>query len=287
MGRMKAAKKFEDVYGATPRNYHWRRIISYEPIIERSELGSLGQCIYNSFNKLKPLEQIYIRDLKPAFDIWLEIVLKQKEEERTQLAKEILQPPLEVFMAFDRSGVYDTIFHYLIKDDVTNDFLMEELNKLLDNDSVPYTNFFDVSCYFFIYATINFTESDVGNAEENNIRAMYEAIRYLNKFMHRHEAYLQEKMNNIKKEASKKGGENRSLKLRTLVVKILKEEALKGNDNFKNAQALTLYLCDEIKKNSKNKEMVLQCDLFDTIYGWSESAKSDISILYWMLIKKD
>ena len=163
---------------------------------------------------------------------------------------------------------------------------MGELDCLLDNDAVHYTNYFDVSCYFFIYATRCFIEEDVGNAEENHLRAMYEAINFLNKFMLKHEIYQQEKMNEVKKDASRKGGENRLSKLRLPVVKILKDEVLKGTTTFKNVRELTQYIVGEVERTHRDKDIVLPDDLFDTIYGWSESAKSDISILYWMLLNK-
>lgn len=115
---------------------------------------------------------------------------------------------------------------------------------------------------------------------------MYEAINFLNKFMLKHEIYQQEKMNEVKKDASRKGGENRLSKLRLPVVKILKDEVLKGTTTFKNVRELTQYIVGEVERTHRDKDIVLPDDLFDTIYGWSESAKSDISILYWMLLNK-
>lgn len=286
MGREKGAKKFNDVYGTTPSDYYWTRIIQYQSVIEASERGDLGKYLYNNFYQLKPLEQIYVRELKPAFDIWLKAFIDEPEKIQTALKKKIFEVPIEIFMMVDRSEVYDTLFHYLFKEEVTIDFVMGELDCLLDNDAVPYTNYFDVSCYFFIYATRCFIEEDVGNAEENHLRAMYEAINFLNKFMLKHEIYQQEKMNEVKKDASRKGGENRLSKLRLPVVKILKDEVLKGTTTFKNVRELTQYIVGEVERTHRDKDIVLPDDLFDTIYGWSESAKSDISILYWMLLNK-
>lgn len=286
MGREKGAKKFKDVYGTTPSDYYWTRIIQYQSVIESSERGELGKCLYNNFHQLRPLEHIYVKELKPAFDIWLEVFIDEPEKKQTALTNKIFEVPIEIFMLVDRSEVYDTLFHYLFKEEVTKDFVMGELDSLLDNDFVPYTNYFDVSCYFFIYATRCFTEVDVGNAEENHLRAMYEAINFLNKFMLKHEIHQQEKMDGVKKDASRKGGENRLSKLRLPVVKILKEEVLKGTTTFKSVRELTQYIVGEVERTHQDKDIVLPDDLFDTIYGWSESAKSDISILYWMLLNK-
>ena len=285
MGRPKKLKHFLQIHGATPGSHYWHQFWADQ---DAEDLSPLGSYVGNIFRDLEPLEQVYIWKLKNAFDIWLDIPHSSpKLAEPTEFQKEFRSETVLYFMSINKKTVYDLLFRYIFERKIAKENISDLLDKLLFDEGTPYPDFFEVSCYFYIIATRIFADEDYDVKEIQFFRAMFEAINALNIFICKHEIHLQEENKEHHKEASRKGGKNKWIKIRKEVVRLLTEEirSNQSSSRFHDGIELTSFLTKGVKKYIEKNGLNSPEDLSDTIIGWSSESKSDISALYNLLIK--
>ncbi|HGY4225321.1 hypothetical protein NMD51_20585 [Escherichia coli] len=285
MGRPKKLKRFLQIHGATPGSYFWHQFWADQ---DTEDPSSLGSYVGNIFSDLEPLEQVYIWKLKDAFDIWLDILHSSPmPAEPTEFQKEFRSETVWHFMNINKKKVYDFLFRYIFEGKIEKENISDLLDKLLFDEGTPYPDFFEVSCYFYIIATRIFADEDFDVKENQFFRAMFEAINALNIFICKHEIHLQEENKERHKEASRKGGKNKWIKIRAEVVRLLTEEIRSDQSpgRFNDGIKLTIFLTKKIEKYIEKNKLNSPEDLFDTITNWSSESKSDISALYNLLIK--
>lgn len=283
MGRSRKARHFVDVHGDTPGNHYWNRFMSLYYVEHPS---TLGKYAYSMFDSLEPLEQVYIGELKNAFDIWLDVLHASPPTEPTVLQKIFLDEPFPGLIKIDSTRVYDVFFSFIYKMKIDREDVSAELDTLLIDDKIPYPYLFEVSCYFYIIATRIFADENFDNKEIQFFRAMFEAINTLKEFTCKHDAYLQEKNKKLHKKISGKGGENKWSKIRAEVIRLLKEEINSGKHlaRFKSNADLTEYLLPKVEEYIRTCDLKSPDNLFYTLESWSISPKSDISALYGLLV---
>jgi hypothetical protein len=286
MGRRKNPKKFSEKHNESPRIYYWERFWSAKYPEPPSTLGPFAYSMYSS---LEPLEQVYIGKLKSAFDIWRDMLYTfPPAVPTTLLQRTFLSDDIQMCFSFEDNPMkYDIFFRFIFQREIDREEVLKEIDQLLADNAIPYTNFFEASCYFYIIATRHFSDDDFDLKEVQFFRAMFEAINALNKFICKHEAYLQEKNKQSHTAASRKGGENKWSKIRVEVTRLLKEEIGTGQGigKFQDGATLTEHLCPKVKDYIRIHEVSSPEDLFTTIDNWSLSSKSDIAALYGLLVK--
>lgn len=284
MGRSRKARRFVDVHGDTPGNYYWQRFMSLYYVEEPS---SLGKYAYSMFSSLEPLEQVFIGELKNAFDIWLNVLHANQPPEPTTLQKMFLDESMLNLIKIDKTLVYDIFFGFIFEGEINRENISDKLDALLVDEAIPYPDFFEVSCYFYILATRHFSNGDTDTWEVQFFRAMFEAMNALSLFTCKHDASLQEERKIHHKKASSKGGENKWSKIRAEALRLLKEEIGSGQflGKFESNADLTEHLLPKIEKYIRTYDLKSPNDLFYTIENWSISPKSDISVLYGLLVK--
>lgn len=283
MGRARKAKLFVDEHGDTPGNHYWHRFMSLYYVEHPS---TLGKYAYSRFSSLEPLEQVYIGELKNAFEIWFDVLHANPPSEPTAFQKRFLDEPMSSLMIIDETLVYDIFFRFIYEMDIKREDVSERLDALLVDDKIPYPCLFEVSCYFYIIATRIFADENFDNKEIQFFRAMFEAINSLKEFTSKHDAYLQEKNKELHKKISGKGGENKWSKIRAEVIRLLREEISSGQylGRFNSNADLTEYLLPMVEKYIRICDIKSPDDLFYTLESWSTSPKSDISALYGLLV---
>ena len=283
MGRSRKARRFVDVHGDTPGNYYWQRFMSLYYVEEPS---SLGKYAYSMFSSLEPLEQVYIGELKNAFDIWLDVLQASPPAEPTTLQSMFLDEHMQSLAKIDKTLVYDIFFSFIFEGEINREDISDKLDALLIDEAVPYSDYFEVSCYFYILATRHFSNGDTDTWVVQFFRAMFEAVNALSLFTCKHEASLQEERKIDHKKASSKGGENKWSKIRAEVLRLLKEEIGSGQclGTFESNADLTEHLLPNVEKYIRTCDLKSPDDLFYTIENWSISPKSDISALYGLLV---
>lgn len=283
MGRSRKARRFVDVHGDTPGNYYWQRFMSLYYVEKPS---SLGRYAYRMFTSLEPLEQVYIGELKNAFDIWLEVLHANPPLEPTILQKMFLDEPIPTLIKIDKTLVYDMFFSFIFEGEINREDISDKLDALLVDESIPYLDFFEVSCCFYILATRHFSNGDTDTWEVQFFRAMFEAVNALSLFTCKHEASLQEERKIHHKRASSKGGENKWSKIRAEVIRLLEEEIGSGQclRRFESNADLTEHLLPKVEKYILLGDLKSPDNLFYTVENWSISPKSDISALYGLLV---
>ncbi|EMM1151634.1 hypothetical protein RVV73_000232 [Citrobacter freundii] len=272
-----------DEHGDTPGNHYWHRFMSLYYVEHPS---TLGKYAYSRFSSLEPLEQVYIGELKNAFEIWFDVLHAKPPSEPTTFQKMFLDEPMSSLMIIDETLVYDIFFRFIYERDIKREEISDRLDALLVDDKIPYPCLFEVSCYFYIIATRIFADENFDNKEIQFFRAMFEAINSLKEFTSKHDAYLQEKNKELHKKISGKGGENKWSKIRAEVIRLLKEEISSGQclGRFNSNADLTEYLLPMVEKYISICDIKSPDDLFYTLESWSTSPKSDISALYGLLV---
>lgn len=285
MGRPKRLKRFLEIHGDTPGSHYWRKFWA----IHYAELpSSLGPYVHNIFSYLEPLEQVYIGKLKVAFDIWLDILHSSPPPAQPTELQETFLPEIVLCLWNDDKGkVYDFLFSFIFEREMQKENISDLLDKLLVDEGTPYPDFFEVSCCFYIIATRIFAVDNCENKEEQFFRAMFEAINALNIFTCKHEMHLQEKNKERHKEASRKGGKNKWIKIRTEVIRLLTEEIKsdKPLGRFDDEIKLTMHLIPAVEDYICTYGVNSPDDLFSTLDNWSSDSTSDISALYKLLVK--
>jgi hypothetical protein len=181
---------------------------------------------------------------------------------------------------------YDIFFEFIFEAEICREDILESLNQLLADDTVTYTNFFEVSCYFYMIASRHFADENFDIKEVQFFRAMFEAINALNTFTCKHEAYLKEKNKERHTAASRKGGENKWLRIRDEVTRLLKEEIGTGQGLRKwDRASLTEHLLSKVEGYISIHDIKSPPDLFTTIEHWSLVPRSDIAMLYDLLLE--
>lgn len=283
MGRSRKATLFVDEHGDTPGNHYWHRFMSLYYVEHPS---TLGKYAYSRFSSLEPLEQVYIGELKNAFEIWFDVLHANPPSEPTTFQKMFLDEPMSRLIIIDETLVYDIFFRFIYEMDIRREDVSAHLDALLIDDKIPYPYFFEISCYFYIIATRIFADENFDNKEIQFFRAMFEAINTLKEFTCKRDAYLQEKKKKLHKKISAKGGENKWSKTRAEVIRLLKEEINSGKylARFKSNADLTEYLLPKVEEYIRTCNLKSPDDLFYTLESWSISPKSDISALYGLLV---
>ena len=286
MGRAKNPKKFTEIHNNTPGEFYWYNFWSdYYP----EHPSKLGKYAYNKYNKLELLEQIYVGKLKAAFDIWLDVLYTPPfPAEPTTIQKIFLDECLPFLFKPEKDILYDFLFRFIFSEKINFEDISERLKILLFDEAVPYTNFFEVSCYLYIIATRHFADENFDNKEAQFFRAMFEAINNLNKFIYKHETYLLEKDKEKHTNASRKGGENKYSNVRNEVIRLLTEKIKSDQpwELFKNKTELTKHLVIKVDEYIKTTNTNSPDDLFEVITRWSQVSKSDIALLYKLLVKE-
>ncbi|MEN7462458.1 hypothetical protein [Pantoea dispersa] len=67
------------------------------------------------FSSLEPLEQVYIGEIKKAFDLWLDVLHAKPPTEPTALQKMFLDEPIPSLEKIDKPLVYDISFNFIFK----------------------------------------------------------------------------------------------------------------------------------------------------------------------------
>lgn len=284
MGRSRKARRFVDEHGDTPGNHYWHRFMSLYYVEHPS---TLGKYAYSRFSSLEPLEQVYIGELKNAFDIWFDVLHANPPPEPTALQKRFLDESMPSLIIIDETLVYDIFFRFIFKEEINQEEVSDRLDALLVDDKIPYPCLFEVSCYFYMIATRIFADENFDNKEIQFFRAMFEAINTLQEFTCKHDVYLQEKNKELHKKISGKGGENKWSAIRTQVILLLNEEIRSDQplQRFNNKIELTMYLLPKIENYILTYDINSPDDLFNIIDGWSLKSKSDIAALYALLVK--
>ncbi|WP_367376685.1 hypothetical protein [Hafnia alvei] len=286
MGRARKPKTFIDIHNKTPWGFYWDKLWStyYE-----EHPSTLGKYAYSRYSGLEPLEQLYIGRLKVAFDTWLGVLYgSPPPSEPTMLQKMFLDKDMSALLRIDKDILYNFFFEFIYAREIEREDIVDELNILLVDDAVPYSNFFEVSCYFYIIATRHFSNDNADLNETQFFRAMFEAINALNTFECKHDTYLQEKIKESHTNASRKGGENKYANIRAEVIRLLisKIKSDQPWELFKSKIELTKNLHQKVEEYILFSDINLPNDLFDTLNVWSLAPKSDIALLYRLLVEE-
>lgn len=284
MGRRRNPIKFLEKNNEEPGVYYWKRFWSAKYPEDPSTLGPFA---YNMYSSLEPLEQVYIGKLKAAFDLWFDMIVKSPFAASTTLQRMFFDEIIRSCILFEGSHIaYDMFFKFIFEVEICREDIVESLNQLLADDAVTYTNFFEVSCLFYMIATRHFADENFDIKEVQFFRAMFEAINALNTFTCKHETYLKEKNEERHTAASRKGGENRWSRIRDEVTRLLKEEI--GTDQGLkkwDRPSLTEHLLPKVEGYISINDIKSPPDLFSTIENWSLAPRSDIAMLYDLLLE--
>ncbi|WP_455425695.1 hypothetical protein [Dryocola sp. LX212] len=269
---------------------------SIKPIEHPSDMG-LQTAI--DFRSCEPIAQAYMIDVIPAFDIWIKWAISDETKPQlTYLLKAFREDMVHVSVMYsiNRENVYDALFQPLLKPrDHHNGLSYEGLLKTLDTlfklAEESHYYLFEISCCMFQIANFQFAD-EVEVREPFFTQTVYQAARYLNKFVLCDENYHVRKKEERIRAARSKGGQKGTGKYDKqyddaveLLVKQVQSES--HETTFADRNCVTVWLAEKLlpfKHEMKPAEKEEESKLDSRLDKWSNEKRSAMKILYDLLI---